>query len=106
MSAFLSVPGDARSRAMGGVSVAIQGESFVYGNPARLVNFTRAGLSGAVGQDYRSLKYEGQSQNLRSTEFFSFRGVFPSYKKFVVSARFLSGSRHGLGKHGEGPLRR
>ena len=82
------VPGDARSRALGGVSVAVQGESFVYGNPARLVNFTRSGLSGAVGQDYRSLKWNGQNQNFRSTEFFSFRGIFPSYKKFVVSAGF------------------
>ena len=82
------VAGDARSIALGGVSVAVQGESFVYGNPARLVNFTRAGLSGAVGQDYRSLKHDGQSQSLKSTEFFSFRGVFPSYKKFVVSAGF------------------
>ena len=77
--------GDARSRAMGGISAAIPGENFTISNPARTVNFWRAGLNGVVGQDYRSLKDPAGNLNLRSTEFLLFRGIFPSYKKFVLS---------------------
>ena len=78
-------PGDARSRALGGISAAIPGEDFTISNPARTVNFWRAGFNGVIAQDYRSLKGPGGNLNLRSTEFLSFRGIFPSYKKFVLS---------------------
>ncbi len=78
-------PGDARSRALGGISAAIPGENFTFSNPARTVNFWRAGFSGVIAQDYRSLKDPGGNLNLRSTEFLSFRGIFPSFKKFVLS---------------------
>jgi len=78
-------PGDARSRAMGGISAAMPGENFTISNPARTVNFWRAGLNGVIAQDYRSLKEPGGNLNLRSTGFLAFRGIFPSYKKFVLS---------------------
>lgn len=77
--------GDARSRALGGISVAMPGENFTFSNPARTVNFWRAGFNGVIAQDYRSLKEAGGEADLRSTEFLSFRGIFPSYKKFVLS---------------------
>lgn len=78
-------PGDARSRSMGGVSAAIGGEDFSQTNPARTVNFWRAGFSGSMAQDYRTLKDDTGEYNLRSTGFLGFRGIFPSYDKFVVS---------------------
>ena len=78
-------PADARSRAMGGASAAIPGEDFSFTNPARTVNFRRSGFNGVVAQDYRTLKGPYSSDNLRSTEFLAFRGVFPTYKRFVVS---------------------
>lgn len=78
-------PGDARSRALGGISAAIPGEDFTISNPARTVNFWRAGFNGIIAHDYRSLKEPGGSINLRSTEFLAIRGIFPSYKKFVLS---------------------
>ena len=77
-------PGDARSRAMGGVSAAIGGEDFSLTNPARTVNFWRAGFNGTLAQDYRTLKDGGKKYGLRSTEFLGFRGIYPSYNRFVV----------------------
>ena len=79
------IPGDARSRGMGGVSMAINGEDFSFSNPARTVNFWRSGFNGVVSQEYRTLKTPQGEANLRSTAFTAFHGVFPSYKKFVFS---------------------
>jgi len=78
-------PADARSRALGGASVAIPGEDFSFTNPARTVNFRRSGFNGVLAQDYRTVKGPHSTDKLRSTEFLAFRGVFPAYKNFVVS---------------------
>ncbi|HUU27193.1 MAG TPA: hypothetical protein VM123_05230, partial [archaeon] len=76
---------DARSRGMGGVSAAVTGEDFSFTNPARTVNFWRSGFNGVVSQDYTTLKTPGGESSIRSTDFIAFRGVFPTYKGFVVS---------------------
>jgi hypothetical protein len=77
-------PSDARSRGMGGVSTAIGGESFAFTNPARTINFWRAGFNGGLDQSYTTLDDGANSYDLRSNSFNSVRGVFPSYNKFVV----------------------
>ncbi|RLB13581.1 MAG: hypothetical protein DRG82_15430 [Deltaproteobacteria bacterium] len=85
---YLGIPvsaTDARSRAMGGVSVAISGEDFSFSNPARTATFWRSGFNATVAQDYRSLKDSNGKIGLRSTEFLAFRGIFPTYKNFIVS---------------------
>jgi hypothetical protein len=79
------MPADARSRALGGASVALPGEDFSFTNPARTVNFRRSGVNCVVAQDYRTLEGPSSSDKLRSTEFLAFRGVFPAIKRFVVS---------------------
>ncbi|OGF98371.1 MAG: hypothetical protein A3F83_04530 [Candidatus Glassbacteria bacterium RIFCSPLOWO2_12_FULL_58_11] len=87
-AAHLGVPvssADTRSRGMGGVSMAISGEDFSFGNPARTVNFWRAGFNAAISQDYRNVKDANGSSSLRATNFLSFRGIFPTYKGYVVS---------------------
>lgn len=76
---------DARGRALGGASSAIGGEDFSFNNPARLVNFWRAGINGTFSQDYITLKTPEGSSNLRATEYLSLNAVFPAYKKFVLS---------------------
>ena len=87
-AAHLGVPlssADTRSRGMGGVSMAISGEDFSFANPARTVNFWRAGFNAAISQDYRNIKDAAGSSSLRATDFLSFRGIFPTYKGLVVS---------------------
>ncbi|MEA2064158.1 MAG: hypothetical protein U9P14_10700, partial [Gemmatimonadota bacterium] len=78
-------PADARSRALGGASAALPGEDFSFTNTARTVNFRRSGFNGLISQNYRTLKGASSTDRLRSTEFQSFRAVFPSIKRFVFS---------------------
>jgi hypothetical protein len=77
---------DARGRAMGGVGSAVGGEHFAFSNPARTVNFWRAGFNGSMAQNYTTLDDGTGSYDLRSTNFLGLRGIFPSYKGFVVGA--------------------
>ena len=79
------LPADARSRAIGGASVALPGEVFSFTNPARTINFRRSGFNGVIAQDYRTVKGPYSTDKLRSTEFLAFRAVFPTAKRFVVS---------------------
>ena len=78
-------PVDARSRALGGASVALPGEVFSFTNPARTVNFRRSGFNGVIAQDYRTVKGPYSTDKLSSTEFLAFRAVFPTFKRFIVS---------------------
>ncbi len=87
-AAHLGIPvsgADARGRALGGATTALNGEDFSFSNPARLVNFWRSGINGTFSQDYITLKTPEGSSDLRSTEYLSLNAVFPAYKKFVVS---------------------
>ncbi|MCE5273434.1 hypothetical protein LLH00_19325 [bacterium] len=87
-AAHLGIPvsgADARGRALGGATTALNGEDFSFSNPARLVNFWRSGVNGTFSQDYITLKTPQGSTNLRATEYLSLNTVFPAYKKFVVS---------------------
>lgn len=77
-------PSDARSRAMGGVGAALSGEDFSFTNPARTVNFWRAGINGSMAQDYITLDDGSSEYDLRATSFLGLRGIFPSYYNFVV----------------------
>ena len=79
------LPADARSRAIGGASVALPGEVFSFTNPARTINFRRSGFNGVIAQDYRTVKGPYSTDKLRSTEFLAFRAVFPTAKRFIVS---------------------
>ncbi len=78
-------PSDARSRGMGGVSMALTGEDFSFDNPARNVNFWRSGFNAVMTQNFRTLNGADRDVALRSTDFHSFKGVFPAYKQFVFS---------------------
>ena len=79
---------DVRSRAMGGVSLALGGENFSALNPALGLNFERSAALLAVVPEYRWTKDQVQSSSNRATMFPLFRFVFPITGGFAFSAGY------------------
>jgi len=77
---------DGRGRGMGGVSIALTGESFSPLNPAVLTRANRSGISGMLAPAYHySRDYRASSTN-RSLDFSYVKMVFPVPSRMVVSA--------------------
>lgn len=77
---------DGRGMGMGGVSIALRGESFSLLNPALLTEFNRSAISGMVIPAYSFPMDTVTASTNRSYEFSYVKLVFPIPAKFVFSA--------------------
>jgi len=77
---------DGRGMGMGGVSIALRGESFSALNPALLTEFNRSAISGMVIPAYSFSRDTVASSTNRSYEFSYVKLVFPIPAEFVFSA--------------------
>jgi hypothetical protein len=81
-------PLDARSRALGGVSLGLLGWSGALGNPAEAAGIPRRGIVAAVQPSRRSVTFEGQEDRLGGTRFPLVQAVLPFGERLAVSVGY------------------